>query len=98
MLAQRAMKVKTNAVINTSEVTLDAAQLAADLSEALQLQAEGSTSAQLLAMEAELRERQAEVMALEQASQEEAARRCEPAPARTCQLTPRPRTARRAPC
>ncbi len=51
-------QVRTHAVVNQSEVTLDAAALAADLSEALQLQAEGAAGAQLLAMEATLREQQ----------------------------------------
>ena len=71
----RAMKVRTHAVVNQSEVTLDAAALAADLTEALQLQAEGAQGAQLLAMEAELRERQVALAALEKQAEEEAARR-----------------------
>ena len=67
----RAMKVRCHAVVNSSEVTLDAAALAADLSEALQLQAEGAAGAQLLAMEQELKERQEQLAALEATAEEE---------------------------
>jgi hypothetical protein len=62
-------QVRTHAVVNQSEMTLDAAALAADLSEALQLQAEGGASAQLLAMEATLREQQDQLAALEASTQ-----------------------------
>ena len=68
-------QVRTHAVVNQSEMTLDAAALAADLSEALQLQAEGGASAQLLAMEATLREQQDQLAALEAKAEEERARR-----------------------
>eukprot|EP00965_Chrysotila_dentata_P170431 5625349-Pleurochrysis_carterae.AAC.1 len=61
----RAMKVKTNAVVNTSTVVLDAAALAADLSDALRLRAEGGIGGQLLALEAELKERGGMMEALE---------------------------------
>ena len=71
----RAMKVRTHAVVNSTEVALDAAALAADLSEALTLQAEGGLNGQLLAMEAELRTRQKEMQALEEAQKAEAERR-----------------------
>ena len=71
----RAMKVKTNAVVNSSDVTLDAAALAADLSEALQLQAEGQLTGQMLAMEAELRERQKALADLEAMAAEDKKRK-----------------------
>ena len=47
-----AAQVRTHAVVNSSEVALDAAALAADLTEAMRLQAEGAVGGQLLAMEA----------------------------------------------
>lgn len=53
----RAMKVAVSAVVNSTTVTLDAATLAADLSTALRLRAEGGVGGQLLLLEDELKER-----------------------------------------
>ena len=71
----RAMKVRTNAIVNSNEVTLDAAALAADLTEVLQLQAEGAITGQMLAMEAELRERQSQLAELEAMAETDRKRR-----------------------
>ena len=53
----RAMKVAVNASVNSTTVTLDAATLAADLSTAMRLRAEGGVGGQLLRLEDELKER-----------------------------------------
>ena len=45
-------------MVNSSTVTLDAATLAADLSTALRLRAEGGVGGQLLLMEDQLKERE----------------------------------------
>jgi len=50
--------VKVAAMVNSSTVTLDAATLAADLSTALRLRAEGGVGGQLLLMEDQLKERE----------------------------------------
>ena len=61
--AARAMKVRCNATVNMATVMLDAATLAADLTEALRLRAEGGVAGRLLEVEAQLQEAQAQAAA-----------------------------------